>query len=157
MSQWELDLLLSVKFNTFHRWVVEEDAVTTWEHFSPNHLITRAESVAVPVGIRSGSHRVKFNTFHRWVFEEDAVTGITCSAPQILQFHRNLNSYEQLSSAVSSSQTDSSVTVLTLSQHIAWLALTPTMSPQWGTKDAEIKVPFLENPQLANVLLLKPG
>ena len=122
MSQWELDLLFSVKFNTFHRWVFEDAAVTTWELFSPNQLITRAESVAVPVGIRSGSHRVKFNPFHRWVFEEDAVTRITCPAPQILQFHRNHNSCEQLSSAVSSSQTDSSVTVLTLSQHIAWLA-----------------------------------
>ena len=35
--------------------------------------------------------------------------------------------------------------------------MTPTMSTQWGTKDTEIKVPFLENPQLANVLLLKRG
>ena len=35
----------SVKFNTFHRWVVEEDAVTTWEPFSPNQLFVRAIQV----------------------------------------------------------------------------------------------------------------
>ena len=28
---------------------------------------------------------------------------------------------------------------------------------QWGTADAEIKTPSVENPELTNVLLLKPG
>ena len=29
--------------------------------------------------------------------------------------------------------------------------------PQWGTVDAEMKVPSVENPELMNVLPLKPG
>ena len=66
----------SVKFNTFHRWVVEENAVTTWEPFSPNQLfVVSAESAEDSIGvIRFCPHSVRFNTFHRWIFEEDAVT-----------------------------------------------------------------------------------
>ena len=29
--------------------------------------------------------------------------------------------------------------------------------PQWGTEDAELKSPLVENPELTNVLILKPG
>ena len=32
-----------------------------------------------------------------------------------------------------------------------------TMNPQWGTADAEIKIPSVENPELTNALPLKPG
>ena len=32
-----------------------------------------------------------------------------------------------------------------------------TFLPQWGTADAEIKVPSVENPELTNVNPLKPG
>ena len=31
------------------------------------------------------------------------------------------------------------------------------MSPYWGTTDAEIRVPFAENPELSKVLCLEPG
>ena len=32
-------------------------------------------------------------------------------------------------------------------------ALCPLFVPQWGTEDAEIRVPSVENPELTNVLL----
>jgi len=31
------------------------------------------------------------------------------------------------------------------------------LNQEWGAADTEIKVPSVENPELANVLLLKPG
>ena len=31
------------------------------------------------------------------------------------------------------------------------------LSPHWGTADADITVPSVENPELTNVLRLKPG
>ena len=33
----------------------------------------------------------------------------------------------------------------------------PPSVPQWGTEDAELKSPLVENPQLTNVLILEPG
>ena len=35
--------------------------------------------------------------------------------------------------------------------------LCQVLSLQWGTVDAEIKVPYVKNPKLTNVLPLKPG
>ena len=36
-------------------------------------------------------------------------------------------------------------------------AFSPSEFAQWGTADAEVKVHSVENPELANVLPLKPG
>ena len=48
-------------------------------------------------------------------------------------------------------------TVLKTSGSLLYMSAAPCEIPQWGTADAEFKVPSIENPELAHIISLKPG